>query len=244
MKSAFYAGASGLLAQQAFMDTIGSNLSNVNTNGYKPQGISFNSLLNQEMYANTAADPMNGAGVQAVQTGADFAQGLLRETGGELDYAIIGQGLFAVETVNEEVQYTRDGNFNISRRGNYGYLVATDGAFVLDSRRNKIRLRADSETGQFDLSEISEKVGVFRFDNPSQLEAVTANRYRPTEASGQGERLKAGEYELRSGCLEGSGVDMIEEMSNLIAAQRAYQLSARVVMTADENEQTINNLRR
>ncbi|MEA4892922.1 MAG: flagellar hook-basal body protein [Peptococcaceae bacterium] len=243
MKTAFYSGASGLTAQQNAMDTIGNNLANINTDGYKKQGVSFDSLLYREMYANAPGNPLNGSGVKAVSAGIDFGQGLIRETGGELDFAIMGEGLFAVNN-NDQVQYTRDGNFSISRKGNYGYLVAADGAFVLDSRKNKIRLKVDSSTGQFDLSEATDKVGVFRFDNPGRLEPASGNRYAPTPESGEAVRLKAKEYTIRSGCLEGSGTNLTDEMANLIAAQRAYQLSARVVQTADENEQVINNLRR
>lgn len=244
MKAAFYSGALGLMAQQQALDTIGHNLANVNTNGYKSQGVSFDDLLYTRMYANSENDPLTGHGVRAVSTGIRFTQSGLRETNLALDFAIAGDGFFALDSGGEQPLYTRDGAFAVKLENGQGYLTAQDGSYVLDQSGQKIALEKIPGTETFNYDALPAKIGLYRFPNPAALTPVYGNRYAPTDQSGEAEAADGTTSELLQRFIEYSGTSMVDEMSDMIAAQRSYQLSARVVQTADENEQTINNLRK
>ncbi len=241
MKTMFYAGASGLIAQQGNMNNIGHNMANANTDGFLTSEISFASLLNTEMYVNTPNDPLGGAGVKTIAMGINTEGGSFRTTDNMLDFAIIGDGFFAVED-NGQTEYTKAGAFAISIEGDNGYLTTPDGAYVLDSAFNRIALQKDL-TGQFNLENLTETIGVFEFSNPTALDPVSTNRYVPTVQSGQAFLTLSEADQLLQGVLKTSNVSVVDEMSELISAQRAYQISAKVVQTADENEQVINSLR-
>lgn len=238
MKPAFYTGAAGLIAQQERLNVIGHNIANVNTYGYKAQTTSFQSLLNSEMYVNTDNLAFTGHGVRILGTGIQVGSAALIQTGGETDFAIGGNGWFAVES-GGQTQYTREGTFSLSEDGSKSYLVTSDGGFVLDAKGRKIAV--EKESNQLALAE---KIGVFNFSNSGALQPVTNNRFLATALSGTAETAKQGEYQVLPGCLEQSGVSLTDEMANMIMAQRAYQLSARVVQAADEIEQTVNSLRK
>ena len=241
MKPAFYTGASGLIAFQSRLDVVGNNIANSNTIAYKPTTTSFNDLLYTEMYVNTQNDPLSGHGVKIIGIGIDAEQSNLREGQSTLDLAIIGNGWFCVEN-GEKRLYTRDGSFGISLDGEQAYLVNQSGYFVLDANGERISTRV-RQGASIDNDELTQRVGVFGFDYPEALTPVSGNLYSENELTGEATVLTEGQYELAQGYLEQSGVSMADEMVNLIAAQRAYQLSARVVQTADELEQTINSLR-
>ncbi|WP_099205300.1 flagellar hook-basal body protein [Scatolibacter rhodanostii] len=241
MKSSFYAGASGLIAQQQALNNIGNNIANVNTNGYQKQGISFEDLLYMEMYANSENDPNHGVGVKAVSTGLQVGQNPLKETNYPLDFAIVGDGFFAVRNGNE-IQYTRDGAFAVSLEGNQAYLSTQSGLPVLNNTGGRIAV-TKQENGIYNTDNIKDQLAVYNFDYAGALDPVSGNRYLPTAASGNPVQINVADNIL-AGALESSGVSLVDEMSNMIASQRAYQMSARVVQTADEIEQTINNLRK
>lgn len=245
MKSAFYAGTTGLIAQQEALNTIGNNLANSNTVGFKSQGVSFDDLLYTEMYANTPAQPQTGYGVKAVSTGLRLGQAPLRNTDSQLDFAIAGDGFFAVQGENG-IEYTRDGAFSVRMDGWTGYLSTRDGRYVLDQYNRPIAIpRSDEKDSDlFDYEKLPEEIGVFRFYHPSALSPVSANRYQATALSGPARVSGEEENQLLQCCLENSGTSMADEMTDMIASQRAYQLCAQVIRTADENEQTINNLRK
>lgn len=238
MKPAFYTGAAGLIAQQERLNVIGNNIANVNTYGYKAQTTSFQSLLNSEMYVNTDNLAFTGHGIRIIDTGIQTGVAALIQTGGATDFAIGGNGWFAVES-GGQTQYTREGTFSLSEDGSKSYLVTSDGSFVLDTEGRKIAV--EKESNQFALAE---KIGVFNFSNSGALQPITNNRFLPTALSGTAGTAKEGEYRVLPGCLEQSGVSLTDEMANMIMAQRAYQLSARVVQAADEIEQTVNSLRK
>lgn len=244
MKSVFYAGASGLIAQQEYMNNVGNNIANINTYGYQPTSTSFEALLNNEMYVNTESDPIVGIGVKNVSTGINVGNGSLQNTQNLSDFAILDESFFAVETSNGEIQYTRNGAFTISMEGSNGYLATQDGAFVLDSSGNRIQLENIGDTSTFDLSTLTSTIGTYSFNYARALQPVANNRYAETATSGTATANADDSKNFIQGALEMSGVSMEEEMANLITAQRAYQLSARVVQVGDENEQTINTLRR
>lgn len=242
MKAAFYSGANGLRAQQTAMDVIGHNLANSNTQGYQPKSVSFQQLLSKEMYTNQQDSPLVGSGVRAVDAGMQLGKGTPKQTGVPLDFSIIGEGFFAVKN-NNQTEYTRNGAFGITMDGKKPYLTTADGGFVLDERGKRISIpRLEDDT--YDYQKVQESIGLYTFAQSSALNSVSNNRFAPTVGSGEALRIKGDEKKILRGFLENSGVAMHDEMTNLITAQRAFQISARVIQTADENEQTINNLRK
>ena len=243
MKPAFHTGASGLIAQQQAMNTIGNNMANVNTVGYQPKDVSFASLLNTQMYVNTPEEPTTGHGVRAVDVGLTIGAGALKQSGNPLDFAILGDGFFAVES-NEMTEYTRDGTFHVIVEGDSGYLGTIDDKYVLDQQGNRISLNTIEDETNFDLTTLAEDIGIYQFANPSALSATSSNRYVPTDKSGQAQEGDGETTKLMQGALEGSGVSLTDEMTKLISVQRAFQLSARVVQVSDEIEQTANSLRK
>jgi flagellar basal-body rod protein FlgG len=242
MKAAFYAGATGLMAHQTAIDAIGNNLANLTTVGYKTEETSFRSLLYNHMYANTNKEPLTGYGVRAVSTGINFTDGQLQPTSGVLDFAVVGNALFAVQSGNQTA-YTRDGQFGISVEGGNSYLVTMDGSYVLDQNLQKIQVPyTDSKT--VDTQAVKEKLGLFSFRNPSALTPMNNNVFLATPESGAAEAVKDKTSTVLSGALELSGTSTLDEMTDMIRAQRSYQMCAKVLQTADEDEQTINNLRK
>lgn len=242
MKAAFYAGASGLTAYQQAMDTIGNNLSNCNTPGFKKEKVGFDDLLYQQMAVNTPNQPLAGNGVRAISYGVDFSQGDPTVTGGMLDFAIMGEGAFALQD-DQGISYSRDGSFTVSAVDGRKYLTSMDGAYVLDSNKQRIEL-PDTEVAIAQYDGLAEKIGVFRFQNFNALSPISANRYQATAESGNSTPADKNQYEIRAGFLEGSTTSLVDEMASLITAQRGFQLSARVVQTADQIEEIVNNLRR
>lgn len=274
MKPAFYTGASGLAAFQRRMDTIGHNMANINTAGYKKENTAFQDLLYKDMYVNSEKNPITGHGVRTVSAGIQFSQGDPQTTGGEYDFAIVGDGLFAVEN-GEEIQYTRDGSFRLTAEGETAYLTTVDGAYVLDANGSHIEIPneldgpdrvypsndengnpvpdTDKDTNKDSDSEnkpaeyeptLLDQIGVYTFANPNGLIPLAGNRYAPSETTGEATTAVAGSYHLLKGYLEGSDTNVMDGMVEMIAAQRAFQISARVVQAADEIEQTVSNLRK
>lgn len=243
MKTAFYSGASGLMANQEALNTIGSNLANANTIGYKSQQTSFQDLLYRNMYLNEANPPLVGQGVRATGSGLNTEPAALINTGNPLDFAIAGDGWFAVQQ-NGQTYYTRNGNFDVSVEGSRGYLTTQDGAYVLTRSGGKIDIESYKDSEELDYNGLADKIGVYRFTNPSALAPASNNRYSANATSGTAKAADEGDYSIMNMALEQSGVALPQEMTNMITAQRAYQISARIVQVADENEQTINNLRR
>ncbi len=245
MKPAFYSGASGLMATQRMMDNIGNNIANVNTMGFKPQVVTFDSLIRNEMYVNADTDPTHGTGTRARETGIDSGSGNFVSTGELLNFAVVGDGWFAVSSTDGDTQYTRDGNFCIMLEdGDDAYLGTIDGGYVLDEDGDPIELPTAENGVSLDLSEVLDSIGVYVFPNANALAPIMNNRYVATDLSGEAEAIENGGRSLLQGALEGANVDITDLMSDLIIAQRSYQLSARVVQTSDENEQTVNSLRR
>lgn len=251
MNIAFYSGASGLRAYQQDMDTIAHNIANVNTSGYKPLTSVFADLLYSRMAVNSEEDFLTGHGVKVADTDLVFQQGPILTTGNDLDFAIIGSGFFAVESADgEALQYARNGAFAISMEEGTGYLVTTDGYYVLDAEGQRIELEPMSEENStFNLSTLTERIGVYQFSNPFGLEPVPGGRFVPTEISGEAEasaEVAEGQeapYRLISRALEQSAVDLAHEMVMVIQTQKAFQFSARLVQTADQLEEIVNNLR-
>ncbi|MEA4896432.1 MAG: flagellar hook-basal body protein [Oscillospiraceae bacterium] len=242
MRAAFYTGTSGLVAYQNSMDVIGNNIANCNTTGYKAQKTSFSQLLSSKMN-NNVNPPYVGNGVRTIYTGIDSGEATFVPTQGSFDLAVSGNGWFGVEADGQRA-YTRDGAFTLSVEGSTTYLTTQSGAYVLDSSGNRITATIDSSSKEIDTASMLERVGVFTFTNPEALTPASSNTYLPNAYTGTAVSAANNVYTVLKGYLEQSDVSLPDEMVALITAQRGYQLSARVVQTADEVEQTINSLRR
>lgn len=250
MNISFYNGVSGMLAYQESMSRISHNIANTNTIGFKPDRSNFSDLLYTRMAVNSEEQPLTGHGVKIEDSQLVYRQGAVLQTGLDLDYALIGDGFFAVEHPSGNIEYTRNGAFDISIEGNKGYLVTADGSHVLDAAGRPIELQRDSADGPFDLSGLEEQLGIYDFPNPFGLEHSTGNCFAATETSGEAVVVTLGsgaaferEYRLLPGAVEQSAVELSDEMVNVITTQKAFQFNAKMVQTADQLEEIINNLR-
>ncbi|MGL4799998.1 MAG: flagellar basal-body rod protein FlgF [Cellulosilyticaceae bacterium] len=269
MMRALWTAASGMTSQQMNVDTISNNLSNVNTAGYKKETVSFKSLLYQKMDEPNVPGVQRpsalqvGHGVRVGATSKMHTQGILQQTGTSTDLAIQGKGFFSVLD-GENVAYTRDGNFRFSMVDQETYaLVTTDGHPVLSTEGEPIVVDTtvpidhliigqdgaifytEADTGvRIDLAQLA----VVQFSNVEGLEALGSNLYRETPASGEA-RLEVEDdtivrSTIKSGYLEGSNVQVADEMVNLIVAQRAYELNSTAIKTVDTMLQQANELKR
>lgn len=244
MNIAFYNGASGLSAYQSDMDRISHNIANVNTTGYKPSRSVFSDLLYSQMAVNTSEDFLMGHGTKVASNDLIFTQGAVIPTNNEMDFGIIGSGFFAVEDAEGNREYTRNGAFNINVED--GNLVTNDGMYVLDNEGEILELNIDQHSGTYILDDIQHRLGVFQFLNPYGLMQAEGGRYLETEKSGEAIEPDYGleqSYSIIKSALENSAVDLSQEMVNVITSQKAYQFSARIVQTADQLEEIVNNLR-
>lgn len=246
MNLAFYAGAAGLGAYQESINLVGNNLSNANTNGYKPLQPDFENLLYTRMYVNSDQRPLEGTGVRVRGANLIMDQGTLLNTERELDFAIVGadSGFFAIER-NGNISYTRDGAFTLAKVDDEYFLSTVDGAFVLNGEGEHIQLEVDEDTERPVTDGIREEIGIYYFDNPEALQPVSSNRFVPTERSGEPQTIEDQEViPLRQRMLEMSKTSVADEMVSMIIAQRGFQFSARVVQVGDEVEDIISNLRK
>ena len=251
MNISFYNGVSGMLTYQEDMNQIAHNVSNSGTIGFKPDQSVFSDLLYTRMAVNTPEEPLTGHGTKIEDTRLVYRQGPVLQSGEKLDFAFLGEGFFAVQRPSGDIEYTRAGAFDISIEGKKGFLVTGDGSHVLDAKQKPIELTRDSEDGPFDLDGLKEKIGIYDFPNPYGLEHSTGVCFKATGESGEAVVIEQGKklpyegriYDLRQMALEQSAVDLGDEMVNVIVSQRAFQLNARMVQTADELEQVVNNLR-
>lgn len=262
-----WTAASGMKAMQFSVDTIANNLANVSTTAYKKEKPEFEDLLYVTMQHATSdgenATPVSlqvGHGVVTRANVRDFTMGNLEETDNKLDMAIQGDGFFMVRGADGNAYYTRDGSFKISMTDDGKMLATSEGYPVLDRDGIEIYLDEDLENIEIQPSgEITYKdpdtginmstgqyIGLFQFENVQGLEAVGGNMYRATSASGEAipDEETTNPSIIRTGFLEASNVQVVEEMVKLITAQRAYELNSKAITTSDEMLQTANNLRR
>jgi flagellar basal-body rod protein FlgG len=259
MLDSLYIGASGMQAQQTNVDVISNNLANVNTTAFKKNRVSFEDLMYRDVAKQNgllgSADEAHrvGLGSGVSGTGKIFSMGELKQTGAPLDIAISGQGFLEVALPDGSSAYTRSGSLQVTREG---FLATTDG-FMLKST---IQIPADAKdiaidsTGHVMVTVPTEKapievgqIELANFVNPIGLNPVGNNLYLANEKSGDATVGKPGEDSLGTisqGFLESSNVKLVEEMINLIVAQRAYEVNSKVVQASDEMLQMSNNLRR
>lgn len=254
MKIAFYNGVSGMMSYQESMNRISHNVANSGTIGFKPDQSVFSDLLYTRMAVNTPEEPLTGHGVRIEDTRLVYRQGPVLQSGEKLDFAFMGDGFFAVQRPSGSIEYTRAGAFNISIEGEKGFLVTEDGSHVLDAKGKHIELTRDPGSASFNLDDLKDKIGIYDFPNPFGLEHSTGVCFKETGSSGKATVIDQTKqnakpaypgriYDLRQMALEHSAVELGDEMVNVIVSQRAFQLNARMVQTADELEQVVNNLR-
>ena len=247
-------------SQQMNLDVISNNLANVNTTGYKESKLEFQDLLYQ---TTRAAGSQQGGGNELpgslqvgqgsipVATERIFTQGNISQTGGSLDIAIQGQGFFQVQMPDGTLAYTRDGSFKTNSQGQ---IVTSDGYPVqggfqpVPTGTTNITISASGAvTYTTSTGVTSSQVQLANFNNPGGLQAVGHNLYTETPASGTpllGDPTQNGLGELQQGSLELSNVSVVQEMVNLILAQRAYEVNSKAVQAADQMMQDSNNLQR
>lgn len=247
-------------SQQLNLDVISNNLANVNTTGFKKSKIEFQDLLYENVrpagseQGNGTQLPTGlqiGHGSRVVSTSRVFTEGELTQTGEKLDVAIQGDGFFEVQMPDGTRAYTRDGALKMDSEGrittNDG-LVVQSGFQPIPSGTTSISISPNGEittTGSDGTQNF--RVQLIRFANPAGLESVGRNLYRETLASGTpeiGNPDENGFGSLQQGYLEMSNVKVVEEMVNMIIAQRAYEVNSKAVQAADEMMQQSNNLRR
>ncbi|WP_298829711.1 flagellar hook-basal body complex protein [uncultured Planococcus sp.] len=258
MLRSMYSGVSGMKNFQTKLDVIGNNISNVNTIGYKKSTINFQDLLSQNM-SNSGANPMQvGLGSASASINVNHNAGSAMTTGVGTDLAIMGDGFFVVQDPEAAAggQYlTRSGNFTVTAAGD---LVTAQGYNVLNSAGQSINVagydsfsinRSGEVIGrQADGTETTiGSVGISTPPNPEGLRKVGGSLYEMTGAAGGALAIgtaTAGNTEISSGMLEMSNVDLTEEFTEMIIAQRGFQANSRTITTSDEVLQEVINLKR
>lgn len=264
--TALYSAATGMRAQETNIDVISNNIANVNTTGFKKIRANFQDLLYQRLNPSGAIDGASnrtpsesvvGLGVELVNTQRDFSQGPLEETKRQLDIAIQGKGFLQVELPEDLGRggfgYTRDGNLYVDADGQLvtgqGYRVQPNITLPQDfidvaiSNDGVISVSTPTSTS---LQQVGQLELAF-FVNDEGMESIGQNLLLETDASGApvtGAPGAAGLGTVNQGFLESSNVSLVEELVNMIKAQRAFEFNSQAIKTADEMLQVVTNLRR
>ena len=262
MIKAMRTSATGMAAQQMNVDNIANNLANVNTTGFKKSKIEFQDILYQNYRRAGSATAVGtqvptelaiGYGSKAVSTVRNFTSGSLSETGNALDMSISGDGFFQVQHPDGSTVYTRDGSFKMSSDGR---IVTSDGYFLLpevtlpeDTTGISIGKDGIIEVQQYGSEDPVEvgQIELARFINPAGLMALGQNLFSETSSSGDPITdipTQNGLGQIDQGSLEMSNVEVVDEMVNMIVAQRAYEMNSKAIQTADDMAEVANNLKR
>lgn len=241
MNIAFHTGKTAMIAHAQALEVYANDLANVNTYGFQTERPTFADTL-YSVQRSTEPEWQTGHGAYVQKTDLMFSESSFYYTERMTDFAIAGEGFFAVEDRYGDVNYTRDGSFNLTQAetGEW-YLVSGSGEYVLDYELNRIVVPFNEYGTAADYDALAQMVGVFEFDNPYGIEAVGTNRYAATERSGVPTANE--NMDKIQGALITSNVNLADMMVKLIETQRAYQISSRVVTTADEFANIANNLR-
>jgi flagellar basal-body rod protein FlgG len=259
MNLSLYSAATGMEAQQLNLNTIANNLANVNTPGFKRSKIQFQDLLYQKPRAAgsdagggnlvpTGIEIGNGSRIAA--TSKVFTQGQLTNSGEQFDVAVQGDGFFQVQKPDGTLAYTRDGSFKLNAQGQ---VVTVDGMPVLSGFQNvpsgsTVTIAQNGQvTVQAPGGSQSYRLTLTRFANPAGLQSLGGNLYAETPSSGTPETGNPGEQGFGStmqGYTENSNVNIVEEMVNLITAQRAYEINSKSIQTSDEMLQNVAQMKR
>lgn len=252
MNDSLYIAATGMQAQQQTIDAIANNLANVSTTGFKKGRVAFQQMMQADPATPTqTASP--GLGIAVASITRDFTPGALAQTGAQMDLAINGAGFLEVALADGSRAYTRGGTLTVSPDA---YLATADGhvlkpAIHIPANVSKIYIAADGKVSvQAGANATPQDVGQIElasFANPAALSTLSGGLYTPTEASGEAMVAKAGSAgvgPLVQGALESSNVNLSDEMVTLIVAQRAYEMSSKIIQASDELMSLTNNLRR
>jgi len=262
MMRSLYSASTGMKGQETNIDVISNNLSNVTSTGFKKSRVDFQDLMYQTL--KEPGSPISsgntypvgiqlGHGVRPVAVQKIFTQGEFQQTDNPLDVVIEGKGFFQVQLPNGDVAYSRDGAWKISSTGQ---VVTSDGYLVIPNitiPQNAIGINITSSgifavkmPNQVDL-EVLGQIETSDFINPAGLKAIGRNLFIPTGSSGDPVVGIPGTQELgeiAQGFIEMSNVKVVEEMVNMIVAQRAYEANSKTIQTSDTMLQIANNLRR
>jgi flagellar basal-body rod protein FlgG len=251
---------SGMEGQQTKLDAISNNLANVGTNGFKRGGIVFEDLMYQNLRpAGSATSDQSqlptglqvGLGVRAAASTRNFAQGTLQNSGNDLDIAIQGAGFFQVQMPDGTTAYTRDGSFQRDAAGqivtNAGYVlqpgltIPPTATSVTVAQDGTVQVTLPGQVAPQSLGQIQ----LASFVNPGGLESRGGNLYGETAASGTANAAapgSTGHGSLKQGFVEGSNVNVVEELVSMIATQRAYELNSKAIQTSDQMLQRLSQL--
>jgi flagellar basal-body rod protein FlgG len=262
MMRGLWTAASGMAAQQLNMDVVANNLANVNTTGFKRSRVDFQDLVYQTIRSAGTAVAEGAQVPTGIQVGLGshpaaiqkvFSQGDFQQTQNPLDVAIEGDGFLQVLQPDGTIAYTRDGTLKLD---NQGRLVNSDGytmepELTIPAEATQIAIGADgtvsvSLPGQAEPQQLGQ-IQLAKFLNPAGLSSVGKNLFVPTGASGEaitGTPGRDGFGTLAQGMVEMSNVRIVDEMVNMIVAQRAYEVNSKSIQTADDMLAIANNLRR
>lgn len=255
-------GATGMLAQQQNVDVISNNIANTTTSGFKRQRAEFHDLIYQNKMRPGA--PSSDAGT-TMPTGMQFGlgvglgsiyrlheQGTIKMTENPLDLAITGEGYYQIEMPNGETAYTRSGVFQLNENGEIvtaqgyalqpGMTVPDDAEDIIVNVAGEVLVKLPNTVAMQNVGQIQ----LATFVNPAGLEGIGDTLFLETDASGTatvGNPAEENFGEIRQGALENSNVNVVEEITNLITAQRSYEMNSKVITTSDEMLQTVTNIR-
>ncbi len=250
----------GMEGQQMKLDAISNNLANVGTNGFKRGGVVFEDLMYQTLRQPGSATSEQstlptglqlGLGVRVAASTRNFSQGTLQQTTNQLDVAIKGQGFFQIQLPDGTTGYTRDGGFQVDANGQ----IVTNSGFVLQpgitvpanalavtiAADGTVQAQVPGQTAPQGLGQIQ----LASFINPPGLESRGGNIFAETAASGTpnaGAPNAGGLGALMQGYVEGSNVNVVEELVSMIATQRAYELNSKAIQTSDQMLQRLSQL--
>jgi len=262
MIRALYTAATGMNAQEINVATISNNIANVNSTGYKKSRAEFQDLLYQNLRLVGTLSPNGnqiptgsqlGLGTKLGSVAKIYTQGDFIQTQNQLDMAITGKGFFQIALPDGTIAYTRAGSFKMN---NTGQVVTADGLPLepaITIPQDALQISVD-QNGSVAVTQpgavaptVLGTIQLATFQNQAGLQAIGNNAFQQTDASGAptvGNPNSDDRGKTQQGFLEMSNVSVVEEMVNLISAQRAYETNSRTVQTADEILQTANNMKR
>lgn len=260
MNDALYIAATGMQSQQLNVDTIANNLANVSTPGYKAGRVSFQDMVYRGLGHLPSPDAplgatalQQGSGVAVALLSKLFSYGELKKTDSPLDLAIQGDGFFEVTLADGTSAYTRGGSLQVNADG---FLATVDGYALrpnihMGTDAKGIQISTDGKViaqlgGSSKAVEVG-RVDLVMFNDPSALTPLGQNLYKASDRSGEAIAARPGEEgcgTIAQGFVEASNVKMVDEMVNLVVAQRAYEMSVKVIQASDDMLAMSNNLRR